>query len=462
LALLFPSTLQGVFDHAVVGALERSGAAFIKWGQWVSTRPDLLPSKLCDALTRLQSGAPMHSFELTRAEVVRSVGEPLTEHFDNFAEQPLASGSIGQVHLATLQGAAVAVKVRHPDVELELQTDFYLMGCAAAFVQRLPGLSWFDAQSTVQQFGLTLVAQVALDDEARHLRQMGHNFRRWSDVGLPRVLFASETVLIQTLAAGVPVSRYTTKEGRLLLSAAQRHLIVRRGVEIYLKMLLQDNLMHADMHPGNILFDAKQSRITLVDTGLVTTLTVDERRNFIGFLQALGDGDGRRAAQCMLGWSSVQAHADEAGFRSEMEALFWRICRGYGSGIHLGDVLRGALELVRRHRVAIGANYMTLVVNALCLEGMARTLEPEYNVMDAAQPLLVTYGKVPHHLFVAVLPALQAVKAASDRTVGRRLLRASKQDGRLVTGQVVAREDGDQARSLALSGGRAFPMFGWR
>lgn len=159
LILVFPS-LQDRYNHIVVGALERSGAAFIKWGQWASTRQDLLPTNLCDALSKLQSGAPKHSFELTRAEVSRAVGVPLVEFFDAFDEQPVASGSIGQVHLATLGGRTVAVKVRHPDVELELQTDFYLMGCAASLLQRLPGLSWFDAHSTVKQFGLTLVAQV--------------------------------------------------------------------------------------------------------------------------------------------------------------------------------------------------------------------------------------------------------------------------------------------------------------
>lgn len=338
-ALLLPErhfpTLRHGFNLASVHALESAGAAFIKWGQWASTRPDLLPTSLCDQLSTLQSGAPRHSYAVTHAEVSRALKAPLSTYFDRFDVDPFASGSIGQVHLAQLQSELVAVKVRHPEVELELQTDFYIMSWAAALVQRLPGLEWFDAQSTVQQFGLTLMAQVALDDEAQHLRQMGHNFRRWRDVKLPRVLFASETVLIETYAPGVPVSQYTTAAGRELLTAAQRHLIVIRGVEIYLKMLLHDNLMHADMHPGNILFDKARSTITLVDTGLVAVLTAGERRNFIGFLQALGDGDGRRAAQCVLGWSVQQVCEDEEGFRRDMGTMFRETCNGYGTGAHI-------------------------------------------------------------------------------------------------------------------------------
>ena len=118
-------------------ALASAGTAFIKWGQWASTRPDLLPRKLCDALSKLHSGAPAHSFELTRVEVTRALGVPLESYFESFDEAPVASGSIGQVHLARLGGRTVAVKVRHPGVELELQTDFYLMSWVAWAVQQL-------------------------------------------------------------------------------------------------------------------------------------------------------------------------------------------------------------------------------------------------------------------------------------------------------------------------------------
>ena len=183
------------------------------------------------------------------------------------------------------------------------------------------------------------------------------------------------------------------------------------------------------MHPGNIIFDAQRTELTMVDLGLVAVLSGEEQRNFIGFLQALGNGDGRAAARCVLGWSPNQGCASAectSGFEAQMARLFSEICRGYGSGIHLGDVLRSTLDLVRRFHVTVGANYMTLVVNALCLEGMARELEPGYNVMDAAKPLLATHGKLPQPVFLALLPLMQAAKAAHDRTVMRRLERQDR------------------------------------
>lgn len=422
-AFVFPP-FQPANDAVIVRALERSGAAFIKWGQWASTRPDLLPRKLCDALSKLHSGAPAHSFELTRAEVTRAVGAPLAEYFESFEQEPIASGSIGQVHQARLGGRAVAVKVRHPGVALELQTDFYLMSWAAWIMQRFPGLGWLNAESTVRQFATTLVAQVDLGEEGKNLRQMRHNFAAWRDVHFPKLLFASPAVLIESHAEGLPVTRYTMNGGRDMLSVSQRHLIVRRGVEVYLKMLLLDNLMHADMHPGNIIFDAARNRVNMVDLGLVVVLTVEEQRNFIGFLQAVGNGDGRAAARCVLRWSPKQACESTAcmdGFEDQMARLFDQICRGYGTGIHLGNVLRNVLDLVRRYKVTIGANYMTLVVNALCLEGMARELEPEYNVIDAAEPLLATYGRLPRPAFLALLPLMQVAKSVHDRGVVLRL-----------------------------------------
>ena len=184
------------------------------------------------------------------------------------------------------------------------------------------------------------------------------------------------------------------------------------------------------MHPGNIIFDEVRTEITMVDLGLVAVLSSEEQRNFIGFLQALGNGDGRTAARCVLAWSDNQGCTGAectSGFEEQMGLLFAEICRGYGTGIHLGDVLRSTLDLVRRFQVTIGANYMTLVVNALCLEGMARELEPGYNVMDAAKPLLATHGRLPQPVFLAMLPLMQTVKAAHDRTVMRRL---ERQDAR--------------------------------
>ena len=313
--------------------------------------------------------------------------------------------------------------MRHPGVVRELQTDFALLRCLASAVAMLPGLRWLDIEATVAQFEGTLSQQATLQAEGAHLTQMRRHFGAWRDVEVPRPLLATPSVLVESFIDATPLSFYMQRgRARVLLSRSERHYIVQRGVDIYLKMLLQDNLMHADLHPGNILFAREpHPTIAIVDLGLVAVLSAEEQRNFIGFLHALGRGDGARAAACVLGWSRRQACTRRAEFTEAMRAYFATSCRGYGTGIHLGNVLRAVLELVRLHRVTIAGNYMTLVVNALCLEGVARELEPGYNVLDGAKPLLDTRARACTRTEGALarsLPPPRPCHRSTPRTLG--------------------------------------------
>ena len=215
---------QCLFLPALRHALGRS-AALTKWGQWAATRPDLVPPSVCEALSVLHAHAPAHAAAISRAEVEAATGASIEDYFDAWEDEPLASGSIGQVHLARLNGSAVAVKVRHPRVGAELearlraaraaayaqplhtftareQADFRLLELLARAVDSVPGLRWLDAQSTVKQFGWALQRQASLEEEARWLRLVGRNFEAWGDVLLPAPLSASPSVLIETLVPG--------------------------------------------------------------------------------------------------------------------------------------------------------------------------------------------------------------------------------------------------------------------
>lgn len=290
--------------------LGAAGVAFIKWAQWASTRTDLLPEALCHELGALRYSAPRHSARHSRRLVERAVGLALESYFESFELRPIASGSIAQVHAATLHGLAVAVKVRHPRVVERIATDFTLMECFAALVSSLGLLRWFDLEETVRQFSAVIGAQTQLQTEALHLRLCRRNFARWPDCVFPRPLLATAEVLIETFEPGRHVSDWTdpprgapasaaptaaapataahAAERRLLLeppaqaqrgaseralapaapppgeaclSVSSAHFVVTRGEDVYLKMLLQDNLMHADLHPGNILLREAERRV---------------------------------------------------------------------------------------------------------------------------------------------------------------------------------------------------------
>ena len=308
----------------VCWTMARGGAAWIKWAQWASTRPDILPEALCAQLATLQTQAPTHPFAYTRAAVERTFGRPLEAVFEHFDPSPVASGSIAQVHFAAYQGERVAVKVRHPRVAERLSMDFRIMKTAAALAEAVPGLKWLNLQESVAAFSHTMTGQTFLDTEGDHLALFVRNFKGWSDVGFPTPLVASEEVLVESFENGRLVSDFTKIDltrsadssgnsnsnsdssssdsgsggsggslsspaggvsasragvnGVPKLPPAVAHFLVTKGEAMYLKMLLADGLMHADLHPGNILitYDAAAvakgdprhgARIVLVDAG---------------------------------------------------------------------------------------------------------------------------------------------------------------------------------------------------
>ncbi len=430
LALYWAAFREGVWFSLVKRALATAGTAFIKWGQWASCRPDMFPEGLCAALSELHSQAPTHGFGWTKAEVERAFDQPLGQVFDEFDEKPVASGSIAQVHRAVLAGGGdpVAVKVRHPGVVERIVVDFTLMRGLAEVTARIPWLSWLNLKASVAQFSSTMVAQTRLDIEGEHLDRFAWNFGTptWRRCAFPRVVRPpTRSVLVETFEPGTLVSTYTIERtlnmGGERLDLDLAHFVVSLGEDMYLKMLLCDNLMHADLHPGNILLHAPadgQPRLTLLDVGMVARLTRSESDAFIGLLHAMGAGDGAAAARAVLRFSEAQTCVEDgavAAFTADMADLFVERCRGFGTGVEFGSVLRGVLGLVRTHRVALDANYMTLVMNVLCLEGMAAALLPDYNVLDAARPLLSAHRRLPRPLFITALPTLRRIKGVRDR-----------------------------------------------
>mmetsp|Transcript_8473 Transcript_8473/g.20380 ORF Transcript_8473/g.20380 Transcript_8473/m.20380 type:complete len:672 (+) Transcript_8473:127-2142(+) len=412
----------GIWYKWLARCLASSGAAFIKWGQWAATRSDMFPQELCDALSSLHSDAPSHSWNFTQTQVESSLDIPegsLFEVFDTFDPEPIASGSIAQVHKARLQnGGLVAVKVRHPSVARLIDMDFRLMEMLASVAGYIPGLKWLHIKDSVSQFSHTMAAQAHLNVEAHHLEVLNHNFGSWKNVQFPRPFFASSGMIIETFETGrvctdvldefdeEASSRGIPGQGHDLIPLNMAQFLVTNGVSMYLKMLLVDNIMHADLHPGNIIIDVMQSKnqelesaefqITLVDAGMVAQLTEEESSTFIGLLTTLGEGNGEAAAEFAMQFS-IENELDEEEkkrFKEDMRALFDQCCKGYGTNVDVGEVLRGVLGLIRDHHVRIDSNYATLVINVLCIESLARRVCPTYNALDASKPLLQQYRKL--------------------------------------------------------------------
>lgn len=227
--------------------LERAGPAFIKWGQWAATRPDLFPIDLCSELTKLHSKAPEHSFTYTKRTVEKAFGRKISDIFESFDEKPVASGSIAQVHRAVLRFrhprqktklTEVAVKVRHPGVGDSIRRDFVIINAVAKVSTLIPTLKWLRLDESVQQFAVFMMSQVDLSREAANLNRFLYNFRRWKDVSFPKPLYplVHPAVLVESFEHGESVAHYVDDgfDGHERFKTALAHL----GTHALLKMLL--------------------------------------------------------------------------------------------------------------------------------------------------------------------------------------------------------------------------------
>lgn len=243
--------------HIVHLTLEKAGPAFIKWGQWAATRPDLFPRDLCSELAKLHSNAPAHGFAFTKNSIERAFGRNLHQIFENFDEKPVASGSVAQVHRATLKyrypgqpikPVVVAVKVRHPGVGETIRRDFMIINFVAKVSRLIPALKWLRLDESIQQFGVFMMSQVDLSREAAHLSRFIYNFRRWKDVSFPKPLYplVHPSVLVETYEQGESVLHYVEElEGHEQIKSA----LARIGTHALLKMLLVPYILFATLFP---------------------------------------------------------------------------------------------------------------------------------------------------------------------------------------------------------------------
>ncbi|CAN6484919.1 unnamed protein product [Victoria cruziana] len=392
--------------HVLHVTLEKAGPAFIKWGQWAATRSDLFPRDLCTELAKLHSSAPTHNFSYTKKAIEKAFGCKMSEIFDDFEEVPVASGSVAQVHRASLRfrypdqhikNVKVAVKVRHPGVGESIRRDFVIIDLVARFHKLVPTLRWLRLDESVQQFAVFMLSQVNLALEADNLTRFRDNFRRWKHVSFPKPLLVHPAVLVETYEQGESVAHYVDElGGNTRVKSALAHI----GTHALLKMLLVDNFIHADMHPGNILVrvaQAKPSRkrlfkskphVIFLDVGMTTELSKDDHANLLDFFKAVALRDGRTAAECTLKLSKQQNCPNPKAFIEEVTKSFDFWGTPEGDIVHPAECMQELLEQVRRHRVNIDGNVVTVMVTTLVLEGWQRKLDPDYDVMQTLQTLL--------------------------------------------------------------------------
>ena len=372
-------------------ALEALGPIFVKFGQVLSTRRDLMPPDIADELARLQDRVPPFPSQVAVATIERAFGQKLDQVFASFDQQPVASASIAQVHFAVLHdGREVAVKVLRPGMLPVIDKDLGLMRLMAGWVEKLSADGKrLKPREVVAEFDKYLHDELDLVREASNAAQLRRNMADLDLVLIPEMYWdwCRTEVLVMERMKGVPISQVA----RLREAGVDIPKLARDGVTIFFTQVFRDGFFHADMHPGNIqvsLEPASFGRYISLDFGIVGTLTqVDKEylaQNFTAFFRR----DYKRVAELHIesGWVPEDTRVDEleAGIRSVCEPYFDRPLKE----ISLGMVLMRLFQISRRFNVEIQPQLVLLQKTLLNIEGLGRDLDPELDLWSTAKPFL--------------------------------------------------------------------------
>jgi ubiquinone biosynthesis protein len=372
-------------------ALERLGPIYVKFGQVLSTRRDLLPRDVADELAKLQDRVPPFPGSQARELIERAFGRPITELFATFDERPVASASIAQVHFATLAGGReVAVKVLRPGMLSVIERDLGLLRTAAGWVERLSEDGRrLRPRDVVAEFDKYLHDELDLVREAANAAQLRRNMQGLDLVLVPEMLWdlCTQEVIVMQRMHGVPISQIE----RLREAQVDIKKLARDGVTIFFTQVFRDGFFHADMHPGNIQvsLDAETfGNYIALDFGIVGTLTDYDKdylaQNFVAFFRR----DYKRVAMLHVesGWVPPSTRVDEleGAIRAVCEPHFDRPLKD----LSLGQVLMRLFQASRRFNVEIQPQLVLLQKTLLNVEGLGRQLDPDLDLWTSAKPFL--------------------------------------------------------------------------
>ena len=461
----------------LVSSMERAGAAFIKLGQWAASRTDIFPTEMCEIMSALHSNAPAHSLKVTKRTIEKAFGRKFDDIFEEFHEQPLGVGAIAQVYKAKLKteltseldehteepqtlrqramktmdpllkstpqrvpSSYVAIKVLHPKIERIVRRDLRIMGFFASVINAIPTMEWLSFPDEVKQFGEMMRLQLDLRIESANLTMFRNNFRNRSTAWFPYPYsqYTTRQVLVEEFATGIPLEHFLQNGGGVFQKE-----IADEGLDAFLHMLLIDNFIHADLHPGNIMvrfykpaaIDVSKSlptfkrrasplpvntkdvteevlarlrphrhekgawtetltqidkegyrpQLIFIDTGLVTELNHANRTNFLDLFKAIAEFDGYKAGHLMTErCRQPSAVVDSEVFALKMQHLVLGVkSQTFALGnIKIGDILNEVLGMVRNHHVRLEGDFINVVLSILLLEGIGRSLDPDLDLFS--------------------------------------------------------------------------------
>ena len=372
-------------------ALEELGPVYVKFGQILSTRRDLLPDDMAESLKTLQDRVPPFPSDVARNIIETSLGAPVEELFKEFGADPLASASVAQVHAATLMnGQEVVVKVLRPGIEKVIRQDLALMYLMANLLEKY----WTEGKrlhpvEVVADYDSTIHDELDLQREAANASQLRRNFDNSSLIYIPFIDwdYTRKTVMVMERIHGIPIADVPA----LKAAGVDLKVLAEKGVEIFFTQVFRDSFFHADMHPGNIFVDVSNPadpKYIAIDFGIVGTLAPDDQSYLARNLLAFFRRDYRQVAQLHIqsGWVPPETRVNEfeAAIRTVCEPIFEKPLKD----ISFGHFLLRLFQTARRFDMEVQPQLVLLQKTLLNVEGLGRQLYPELDLWSTAQPFL--------------------------------------------------------------------------
>ena len=377
-------------------ALIDLGPVFVKFGQLLSTRRDMLDDELAEQLATLLDKVPAFDSQQSKRLIEQALKQTVVDAFAEFDDEPLASASVAQVHSARLiSGEAVVVKIIRPGIRRTIERDLKLMRLVAKVINAaVPDLRRLRLHDVIDEYEKTILDELDLQREAGNASQLRRNFENSNLLYIPKMYWhlSNPSVLAQERIYGVPVSDIVAIEK----AGISRQELAKRGVEIFFTQVFRDSFFHADMHPGNIFVNPSlpnDPQYMAVDFGIVGSLSQEDQTYLARILLAFFNRDYRQIAQLHVdcGWlpADTKVHEFEGAIRGVSEPIFSKPL----AEISFAQVLLGLFQTARRFNMQVQPQLVLLQKTMLNIEGLGRQLYPQLNLWETAQPILEEWFK---------------------------------------------------------------------
>jgi ubiquinone biosynthesis protein len=404
-----PDTDRLTGPERITRALQELGPTFVKLGQILSTRPDLVPPELCAQLETLQASVAPITYEEAKEVVEVSLGRPVTDVFEDFSIEPLASASIAQVHTARLLdgGEEVVIKIQRPGIRQVIDADLHILyWLARQLEQTVPEAAAFDPVAIIREFDRAISRELSFKYEASNLQRIARNFSSWDTVYIPHLYgdYSSDTIMVME----------RLRAHKITEAAEHGHYmdpIARECVRMVFKMAYEDGFFHGDLHPGNLLI-LDDGRIGLIDFGLVGRMTQTMKDAMADLVLGIVTRNDESVARSLFEMSVRNGHVDYAAFEQDVSELLSihfdsASLADVDFGVCLRDIVNGAI----RHNLRVPPEYTMFFKALMTVEGIGKIVSPDLDLVSELRPYveqLVAQRYGPERVLRNVVDTLQS------------------------------------------------------